>query len=240
VYAEFMKNYRREVRLARSLAAAGIAAIRLHYRGSGNSAGDPALVTMPALVADVTEALSDLDPTWPAPAYVGARVGASVAALSAPPAAPLVLWEPVLNGEKWLKEGMRAATISSVSRHIDGRQSDSGDPLARLESEGVLDILGFAHYSKLVDDIRRTKIEELLAERSGPVLIVQIGGGDAPKAAITKLVDSLRARSLPIDFQMGGRDVSWWFEDGGTRDFETDDEIIAATVDWLRKAGTYE
>jgi hypothetical protein len=233
VYAEFMKNYRREVRLARSLAASGFVAVRLQYRGTGNSAGDPESATMAALVNDIAEAISDLD-SPPDPAYAGTRIGAALAALAAPPSAPLALWEPVLSGEKWLKEGIRAATISKVSRHRGAGEGDSASPLDRLEREGMLDLLGFALYRRLVADIRRIKLEPLLAQRSGPVLIVQIGGGD-PKPAFTHLTESLVVDGVAVDHKVVGRDVAWWFEDGGTRDFETDDDVIGATVNWLKQ-----
>jgi pimeloyl-ACP methyl ester carboxylesterase len=235
VYAEFMKNYRREVRLARNLATAGFAAVRLQYRGSGNSEGDPATVTLSSLAEDISETVKELSgyPDSSAPIYVGTRIGAVVAALAAPPSAPLVLWEPVLNGDRWLKEGIRAATISSVSRQVEDGSSDSRTSIDRLEEDGVLDLLGFALYQKLVDDIRQIKLEDLLADRRGKMLIVQIGGGSEPKPVFVQFVERLHSKGADIELLSAGRDVAWWFEDGGVRDFATDDEVIAPTIDWL-------
>jgi hypothetical protein len=238
VYAEFMKNYRREVRLARSLATAGLTAVRLQYRGTGNSEGDPSVVTMADLSADISDTANELDAHAGSsePAYVGTRVGAVVAALAAPPSAPLVLWEPVLSGDRWLKEGIRAATISSVSRQLEDPPTDHRGALDRLEQDGVLDLLGFALYRELVSDIRRIKLEDLLAERQGKTLLFQIGGGSEPKPAFAQLVERLQSKGADIELQSAGKDVAWWFEDGGVRDFATDDDVITPTIEWLRKA----
>jgi hypothetical protein len=235
VYAEFMKNYRREVRLARTLATNGLTAVRLQYRGTGNSEGDPAAVTMSDLSADISDTVHELngEAGSPQPAYLGTRVGAVVAALAAPSSAPLVLWEPVLSGDRWLKEGIRAATISSVSRQLEDSPADPRAALDRLEQDGVLDLLGFALYRGLVSDIRRIKLEDLLAERRGKTLIFQIGGGSEPKPAFVQLVERLRSRGADIELRSAGKDVAWWFEDGGVRDFATDDEVITPTIEWL-------
>lgn len=239
VYAEFMKNYRREVRLARTLATSGFTGVRLQYRGTGNSEGDPAAVTMTDLAADIAETVGELDRNSESrgPAYLGTRIGAVVAALAAPPSATLVLWEPVLNGDRWLKEGIRAATISSVSKQVEGAPSDSRTAIERLDEDGVLDLLGFALHHKLVSDIRRIKLEELLAERQGKMLIFQIGGSE-PKPVFSQLVERLTSKGCDIELRTAGRDVAWWFEDGGVRDFATDDEVIVPTIEWLGQVGT--
>ena len=240
VYAEFSKNYRREVRLARKLASSGIAAVRLQYRGTGNSQGDAATATMASLASDVADTVADLSSRHhlPSPAYLGTRVGAIVAASAAPPTAPLVLWEPVLSGDRWLKEGIRAAAISRVSRHLhdepeNSKPENSKDPIAQLEKEGVLDLLGFALYQPLVADIRAIATEELLSRREGRLLVLQVGGGSQPRPAVGKLLDRLRLAGVNVDFQSAGKEVAWWYEEAGGRDFSNDDEIIDPTVSWL-------
>lgn len=235
VHAEFMKNYRREVRLARRLAGLGVAAVRLHYRGTGNSIGDPASVSINSFAADIVSTVVELTRVrgLPSPAYLGTRVGAVVASVAAPESASLALWEPVLRGDRWLKEGIRAATISSVSRqHMP--DSDPRTPLERLESAGVLDLLGFALYRTLLDDVRRISLEDSITSRGGRMLLVQIGGGPGPRPANLQLVDRLRAKGADIQLLVKGREVAWWFEDGGARDFESDDDIIEPTATWLQ------
>jgi hypothetical protein len=190
---------------------------------------------MASLVSDVGDAIDALSSQYhlPPPAYFGTRIGAMVAASAAPTNAPLVLWEPVLSGDRWLKEGIRAAAISRVSRQPDHEPKNPKDPIAQLEKEGVLDLLGFALYQRLVADIRAIAMEELLSRREGRLLIVQVGGGSQPRPTIGTLLDRLRLAGVNVDFQSAGKEVAWWYEEAGGRDFSNDDEIIDPTVSWL-------
>ncbi len=72
IQAEFAKNYRREVLLARALARQGRAVGRFHYRGTGNSDGDSldpilAVVTVGGLAALVASAREASRPFLPEP-----------------------------------------------------------------------------------------------------------------------------------------------------------------------------
>src|SRR5688500_12781422 len=60
ISADFMANYQREVLLARMLAKRGFAVQRFHYRGTGNSDGDPAEVTFGRLCEDAVQAKDEL------------------------------------------------------------------------------------------------------------------------------------------------------------------------------------
>lgn len=237
VYAEFTKNYRREVRLARALANGGIAGIRLHYRGNGNSTGDPSPLLLANLVADISEVVGELGATYslPTPCFLGTRVGAVVAALAAPADAPLVLWEPVLDGDRWLKDAMRAAKISRVSRGLKDDGANPTSQTTRLEADGVLDLLGFALYRPLIDDVRRVRLEEVLAARRGPTMLIQIGSASNPRPANLQMIDRLRSVGVDVEFHAAGHEVAWWFEEGGARDFESDDEIVLPTVAWFEQ-----
>jgi hypothetical protein len=66
------------------------------------------------------------------------------------------------------------------------------------------------------------------------MLLVQIGGGPGPRPANLQLVDRKRAKGADIQLLVKGREVAWWFEDGGARDFESDDDIIEPTATWLQ------
>ena len=82
IQAEQLRNYRREVLLARELARQGLTVQRFHYRGSGNSDGSPADVTFETMLEDARTALRLMqDRADGAIALVGTRLGASVAAI---------------------------------------------------------------------------------------------------------------------------------------------------------------
>src|SRR5215469_15071329 len=52
LWAEQMKNYRREVLLGRALAARGFVCARFHYRGVGHSRGDPQAIDISSMTDD--------------------------------------------------------------------------------------------------------------------------------------------------------------------------------------------
>jgi len=52
LWAEQMKNYRREVLLGRALAVQGFVCARFHYRGVGNSGGNPSALDVPSMTDD--------------------------------------------------------------------------------------------------------------------------------------------------------------------------------------------
>ena len=111
-FAEFPRNYRREVLLARRLAGLGVAAARFHYRGVGNSTGDPALLRLERLVEDihaVTERLVERSGAVSV-GYHATRLAALAAGAAASgDKAPLSLWDPVVSGEKYFPEVIGAA-----------------------------------------------------------------------------------------------------------------------------------
>jgi hypothetical protein len=87
-----------DARLARLLARSGVAVQRFHYRGTGHSDGDPAAVTLEAMVDDAREALQRLQDQAGVESvgFVGTAAGATVAALVARdvPGVPVALWRP--------------------------------------------------------------------------------------------------------------------------------------------------
>src|SRR5207253_10522741 len=110
---DFLHNYRREVELARELAANGIAVARFHYRGLGNSDGDEAAVTFDSMVDDAREATAHLRALTGVSkvSFLGSRFGAPIAAAlaSGEVGAPLVLVDPTVEASKFFREAWRAS-----------------------------------------------------------------------------------------------------------------------------------
>ncbi len=82
LHAEMQRNYRREVLLSRRLASAGAAVERFHYRGTGNSAGEPGRLALDTMIEDGIAAVHHLQQrVGGVPLVVlGTRVGGLVAA----------------------------------------------------------------------------------------------------------------------------------------------------------------
>lgn len=110
----------REARLGRSLARAGVVAQRFHYRGTGESDGDPAGLGFDRLVDDARRALALVRDRCPgAPVgVVGVRLGALVAArvCRGEPGVPLAMWQPAVDPRAVVERAVRAGRSAGAAR----------------------------------------------------------------------------------------------------------------------------
>lgn len=132
---EHLFAHRVLVELARRLAAAGAHVLRFDYRGHGDSAGAFESHTFASMREDTGLALEELQRRAGVPcrALVGLRLGAALAIeaaakLGTSPA--LVLWEPVVQGDKHLDEILRVVMSKDVA--------NAGKPRTRAELRKVL------------------------------------------------------------------------------------------------------
>lgn len=245
LFTEALRNYRREVVLARCLGAKGIAAQRFHYRGTGNSSdGDPAKMTLATLVADARFARQVLVQRTGigACAFLGTRFGALVAASMAReyPQAPLVLIEPVVEGRRFLKEGLRAKVMSGF-KSISGATTVPA-LVSELERAGVVDILGDELSWSLYQSAQTTSLAAELGPEPRPILLVQLGSDEGLQPDYEKLVSSWRAGGCAVEVALVGERSAWWFLDerdpvgqGALRSQGLDDadELASVVLAWL-------
>jgi len=190
-------------RLADLLAAAGMAAFRFDYDGTGDSAGsndDPDRVA--AWTGSVSEAVGFVRGLGLRVAVVGLRVGGTLAAAAldraTPPVEGLVLWDPCPSGRTFLREQQMLA-----SRIVHGSRPDDGS----VEAPGMV----FA--PQTVTDLRQLRIDRTTGPLASQVLV-------------------LTRRDRPVDQGMSDRlsraHVSWDVVDG--QNTLVDVEPIAAKV----------
>ncbi|HET6873844.1 MAG TPA: alpha/beta fold hydrolase, partial [Acidimicrobiales bacterium] len=121
--------------LAESLAASGVAALRLDYTATGDSAGLPSAVDDVALwLDDIRAAVAMLRGAGaPTVGLIGMRMGATLAASAEAGADFEVAWDPCLTGRRYLRE----ATL--LARAV---VEDSPEMLEALEQDRV-QIIGY-------------------------------------------------------------------------------------------------
>lgn len=137
--------------LAARLSDAGFPVLRFEYRGCGNASGSYDEVVLDDWIADIECAIEELArlSRVSAVSLAGIRLGAALSALGAgatPAADAALLWNPVLDGARYLSEikERHAAFLRGLPR--------GGAPEADREDS---EILGFRLGPRLVRDIER-------------------------------------------------------------------------------------
>lgn len=237
--AEQLRNYRREVLLARELARQGLAVQRFHYRGSGNSDGSPADMTFETMLEDARTALGLIqDRTDGAIALVGTRLGASVAAIVGREidASALAMWEPVADADRYFREIFRGRLVSEL-KHGDSRGGRS--PIDELRQDGQLDILGYAIDLPLYESVIVRRASDDLAEVPPNVLLVQIGGPSSLRPDYRALATAWVAKGVSVlTHRLEGAEP-WWFGSAPEIAGEEPDraqELMEVTSAWILQA----
>lgn len=240
LFAEQHTDYRREVRLARMLASAGVAVARFHYRGFGNSAPAPAAApasaeTLTRDALDVTRASQQLVPVRRA-AFLGVGVGALVAsrALLDHPEAPLLLWKPVADGARFFRDFFRAR-LAAATRAGGPRPAATDELLARLASEGQVDILGFTLTASLHESLIASRLTDTMPVHPRRILVQPFRGARA--AAVERLAAQWKTQGCLVDVQpVKLAEDPWFIPDGAdvaASVLATEEQLMADTRDWL-------
>lgn len=236
LYAEFMTNYRREVLLARTLAGRGMAVQRFHYRGTGNSYGDPAHNTFSSMRDDALTAADQLQHRSGIAeiAFVGTRIGAMVAGAAASRMgdAPLVLWEPVVAPERYFREAFRASLIRDLKESSSERRTASA-LLETMRAEGVVDVLGYSIHEGLYDSLIELDLASEIGEARRRVLIVQLGRAEQLRGENKDLVSALEAVGTVVEGRVVTGNEAWWFVNEPTRSKAVTKDVVDLTTDWL-------
>ncbi len=194
--------------IARRLAATGRPALRFDLYGHGDSAGDWRDATVEGWLDDIATAVDELRVRTGVTrvGLYGLRFGATLAALAARALAPerLVLWQPVVRGDAYVMELLRAHLSAEMVLHkrvgvsrealIQGLERGDdinlfGYRLSLAQYRGVsavdltLDLKGYAGRTLLVDVVRMATARENLDTLA---LAEAIGAS----ATVTKVVET--------------------------------------------------
>lgn len=231
VAGEFEKNYRRETLLANALAEQGIAVQRFHYRGAGHSEGDPGALTLGSMREDALAAAALVGVRLEDPsrvALVGTRLGALVAASACADRAPLALWEPVLDGDRYFREIFRLSLMRSLRRGGTERPSTTA-VLDRLRASGSVDVLGHPVGLALWESAGGRTLLGEVGGRSGPTLLVQLGKTRELRGEYRDVVDRLVRGGSDAQARVVPEPEPWWF--GEHR--RGRQALTRLTADWL-------
>jgi hypothetical protein len=231
---EFTKNYRREVLLGTRLAAEGFLVARFHYRGQGESGGLFRTLTLASMLADATEVAVRLRARagGAITAVAGIRLGAFAAASLAASlgGAPLVLWDPVTDGDQYLRELVRVRRVWSATRARQG--IPAGEDFA---PDGSLGVLGYRLCPELIAQLRGLRLGQVL----GPgCRALSLHTGAVPRQArelAARIHDRDGDGACLVPEAVPGR-IDWWMKRAvfePEEDSAVTSALIARTAQWL-------
>jgi alpha/beta superfamily hydrolase len=232
--AEEHKMYGTHVLTARAFAKAGLATIRFHYRGTGHSSGAFDDTTLDTMLEDTAAAVEYLKTRTgvSALAFCGGRWGGLVAALTAlqHPGAPLILWEPVMDGRGYFREIFRASQISALAGGASALTVTQA--VERVAAVGVLDTLGYPIHRALYNSAEGRSLTQLAAAGARPVLLVQISPQQAVKPEFARLQDALVAAGCSVEATVILGEGAWAFVDSP---MPSPRVIVEASAAWLTR-----
>ena len=215
-FAEEMNRARRMAALqARRLAARGVHVLLLDPYGTGDSAGDFGEATWELWRDDAAAALRWLTARCAGDVglwglRLGALLAAEVAQAQARPLPRLLLWQPVVSGERFLTQFLRLRVAAGMGQ-ADGGESTQ-DLRARLARGEALEVGGYEVAPALAEAIAGLKLAPLLAGlREGRPDWIELGSGEALELppGSRAVVDALAAQGLAVAPQVVPGDPFW-------------------------------
>lgn len=224
--AEYLYAYRAMRQLASMLSASGFHVLRFDYYGTGDSSGDMGRADLKGWEDDIEIAVEELKETTGAKwcALVGLRLGAtlaaSVAAKQVKDLDALVLWDPVVSGNEYLKELMLGPSLISPD----------GSNCKTAEDECVVhEVHGFQLTPDLVREIRALDLTALIPALRAQVLVILTGAGCALEA-LGSAVQDYSSRPLAVEV-MASQPA--WLEEGNSGAAVIPVKVLQRIVGWL-------
>jgi uncharacterized protein len=173
------------VSLARDLAARGHTVLRFDHRGHGDSDGEFQDASVATHLRDIEAAVARLREACPGLMEVGLlglRLGGTFAALSAerlPGIDRLVLWDPVVDGARYMQEVLRSNLTSQLAAH--GKVLQDRKALVDSLNEGkTINVDGYELGRDFYEQATAINLLAGSTAFNGEVLILQVGKPGQP------------------------------------------------------------
>jgi len=224
--------HRSFVTFARELARKGHPVLRFDYFGNGDSDGVFADSSMDTALADIAAALDVLKVRSDATRFglMGLRVGASLAFRTAArrdDIEALVLWAPVVDGERYLQDLLRINLTAQMLFYREVRQDR--EELGRiLASGGTVNVEGYDITGTMSEQLSAISLAAENTVPASPCFLAQIERNE--NALPSRELEALRARLADSHIQVV-REEPFWKEI--QRFYDTAPALFARTLEWL-------
>jgi uncharacterized protein len=206
---------------ARRLAAAGCDVLRFDLSATGESPGELREASLDRWVADIEAGFCELRKLSSAPrrSALGVRLGANL--LMRTSQADAVLWEPLLDGSKYLDEIVRRKLIKEM-KGSGQAANDAASIAAAWDAGDVVDCDGFAISAALASELRTITLAGDLGDTR--VQIAHVSGARKLPPAWQAIADSANGDLLLI------RDKPFW----GRLDYYVSRELEDAAIEFWK------
>lgn len=225
-FAEEMNMARRMIYLTgRAFAAAGYGFLSLDLTGTGDSSGDFADARWATWQDDARAGLAWLkDRTGLTPALMGLRAGALLAASLQKPA-PLILWQPVGNGETMLNQFLRIRVAAALTGNAE--KETTKDLRAMWQAGDSVEVAGYEIDPALAAGLDTLRLADMMAPNDTPVIWVETGDEErGPNPASQRVIDAWSEKGANIRTCLCPGDPFWTIQETTTAP-----AMITATLD---------
>jgi exosortase A-associated hydrolase 2 len=224
--------HRAFVTFARQLAAEGYPVLRADLTGAGDSDGDFSEVSVTTAIADIRRAIDAVRGRLKAGrvSLLGLRFGATLASLVAERYGDvdrLVLWSPIVDGNRHLQDLLRinVATQTAVYREV---RQDRGELVEQMRQGGTVNVDGYEMGYAMCSEMAALKLAAAPKAHRGPCLVVQIDRQPGRQDAELEAFASTYKRGVLAFAQ----EEPFWKEIA--RFYDRAPALFATTSEWLR------
>lgn len=231
LFEEKLWSHRVAVNFARFMAERGVAVLRFDYFGDGESEGLFEQASVSSRLADIEDAARLCrSQTGAEQIYsLGLCYGATLAlwaALSSPQLGGAIGWAPVMNGERYLGDLLRAHLTAQMVLHrkvIHDREA----LIAQIESGRTVNVEGYEIARPLYSQMRELNLASRLLAADKPILVQQVSPGEALESQYAALQGGANPR---LQFRKV-REARFWTQQKSI--FPSCDELFTSTADWV-------
>jgi len=229
-FAEEMNMSRRMTYLtARALAEAGFGCLSIDLTGTGESTGDFADARWQTWQEDARAAKAWLaEKTGHAPIPLGLRAGALLAT-DISEGGPLILWQPVGNGETMLSQFLRIRMAAALTGN--GEKETTKDLRARWNAGESVEVAGYEIHPELAAGIDKLRLADMGVKPGTSVIWVETGDAErGPSPGSKRIIDAWTGRGIDVDIRLCTGDPFWTIQETTTAP-----DMIDQTVEALQQ-----
>ncbi|MDP1768783.1 MAG: alpha/beta hydrolase [Nitrospirota bacterium] len=221
------------VSFARMLAARGAWVLRFDAMGNGDSQGRFSDSSVDTMLSDIGCAIRRLERSSGTALNVGLlglRFGATLAALAAercPTVGKLVLWEPIVDGGKYMQELLRVNLTTQTAIYKEIRHNREALVRMMREEGRTVNVDGYEIAYPCYEQASAVKLNEEGKRFAGPCLIVQMGRAGQPiRAEVKVLKDTYRSADIrEVVEEPFWKEIKQWYR--------TAPNLFEATSAWV-------